>query len=230
MTRTLLLLLFLAWLPAASAAPAKSDDEIPSGALYRYQTEEGQMVVSSTLPREAIAAGYQILDRHGRVIREVEPAPTQQDLERLEARRQAKLQQERQREEDKRLKRLYAGPEDAIRARDRQLEALKLNIEYTRNNIGQLEEKLSQEVSAAASHERKGREVPESVRQTIERYQRQLGELNQEIEDYKTDMEDVRAEFAPIIERLRVLSRESDAPDAEATATESTAPEDQAGQ
>lgn len=236
MTRILIFLMFLAWLPigTASAAPErpKSEEEIPPGALYRYQTQEGQVVVTSTLPREAIATGYEILDRHGRTIRKVEPAPTQEDLERLEARRQEKLQRERQREEDKRLRRLYAGPEDAIRARDRQLEALRLNIEYTRNSIGQVEEKLSEEISVAADYERKGQAVPESVRGAIERYQRQLRELNQEIEQYEADMEEVRAEFKPIIERLRVLAGKNDNTDtgAEATATESPGPEDQPGQ
>lgn len=199
---------------------------IPRGALYRYEDEEGQMAVSSTLTREAIEAGYQILDRQGNVIKTVEPAPTEEELEEVKAKRERQRQLERQKREDKRLLRLYAGPEDAIRARDRQLEALKLNIGYTRNNIKQVEDKLSGEISAAARFERQGKEVPESIQATIDRYQRQLSELNEEVAQYKRDMEAVRAEFEPIIKRLRALT---DEPAPKADGKESV-PENQTGQ
>lgn len=208
------------------AAPdeAKKEDAIPTGALYRYRTGAGQMVVSSTLPREAIQAGYEIIDRNGQVIREVAPAPTEADRERAARERRRKEEQRRQEKEDKRLLRLYAGPEDARRARDRQLEALRLNISYTRNNMQQVKGKLSGEVSAAARYERQGKEVPEAILANINRFQRQLKDLEMEISEYEQDMAQIRAEFAPIIERLRVLTGD------DSNASAQSAPEDQAAE
>lgn len=195
--------------PTVMAQSSDEERELPPGAVYRYETADGGIELTNRLPPEAVKRGYEILDRQGRVIEKVAPAMTEEEREKLKEQEQRKRAAARQKKEDEKLLRLYAGPSDAERARDRQIDALQVNISYTRNNIDQLKDKLAREVSAAARHERQGREVPESIHEAIDHYQSQIDELEREIGEYEREIKSVRQEFKPIIERLKVITDEN---------------------
>ena len=197
------LVLALLALPVLTPAAPKQNE--PAGeVMYRYTKPDGTLAVSATLNEQAIHAGYQVLDHNGRVLRREPPAPPEEQARRRQA-MEAEQQAQRQAERDKELERLYAGPEDAVRARERQIEALELRISYATNTLAQLEEKRDQEVSLAARAERAGRPVPEGTRQAIEEYQRRMAHVRQEIAGYEKDKQAVREQYAPIIERLEEL-------------------------
>ncbi|MBM1142249.1 hypothetical protein GN155_000580 [Alcanivorax sp. ZXX171] len=186
----------------AMAAPAR--DDVAGEVMYRYTTPDGNLALSATLTQQAIHSGYQVLDHKGQVLKEVAPAPPEAQA-RLRREMEAKRRAEQQAARDEELKRLYAGPEDAERARERQVDALELKIGYARNTLGQLEDKRDAEVSDAARAERAGRAVPEGTREAIRRYNRRLEDTRAEIEAYQRDIEAVRKQYEPIIERLRQL-------------------------
>ncbi|GEM_PF-277689 len=187
----------------------KGQRDVPPGAVFRYEREDGSTSISSSLTDEAIQQGYEVLNRNGRVIRTVEPALTQQERQELKEEKERKREQKQQQKRDEKLLRLYAGPGDARRARDRQIEALEVNISYTRNSLEGVKEKLDREVSNAAEFERRGDQVPKSVQDSIDHFQSQIEEYKKEIEEYKKDIQDVRAEYRPIIERLKVIAPDS---------------------
>lgn len=187
----------------AMAAPARDNDGAGE-VMYRYTTPDGNLALSATLTQQAIHSGYQVLDHKGQVLKEVAPAPPEAQA-RLRREMEAKRRAEQQAARDEELKRLYAGPEDAERARERQVDALELKIGYARNTLGQLEDKRDAEVSDAARAERAGRAVPEGTREAIRRYNRRLEDTRAEIEAYQRDIEAVRKQYEPIIERLRQL-------------------------
>ncbi len=190
------------WPVQAPAAPKQKE---PAGeVMYRYTKSDGTLAVSATLNEQAIHAGYQVLDLSGRVLRREPAAPPEEQARRREA-MEARQQAQQQAERDKELERLYAGPEDAVRARDRQLEALELRISYATNTLAQLEEKRDEEVSLAARAERAGRPVPEGTRQAIDDYQRRMAHVRREIAGYEKDKQAVREQYAPIIDRLEEL-------------------------
>ena len=198
--------LVLALLALPILTPAAPKQNEPAGeVMYRYTKPDGTLAVSATLNEQAIHAGYQVLDHNGRVLRRAPPAPPEEQARRRQA-MAAEQQAQRQAERDKELERLYAGPEDAVRARERQIEALELRISYATNTLAQLEEKRDQEVSLAARAERAGRPVPEGTRQAIEEYQRRMAHVRQEIAGYEKDKQAVREQYAPIIERLEELA------------------------
>ena len=199
-----ILLLWLALLPVLALAASKQNESV-GDVMYRYTKPDGTLAVSATLNEQAIHAGYQVLDHNGRVLRREPPAPPEEQARRRQA-MAAEQQAQRQAERDKELERLYAGPEDAVRARERQIEALELRISYATNTLAQLEEKRDQEVSLAARAERAGRPVPEGTRQAIEEYQRRMAHVRQEIAGYEKDKQAVREQYAPIIERLEELA------------------------
>lgn len=187
------------------AASAKTDPEaLPPGALYRFRNASGSLMISSVLPEQAIYTGYEIIDNRGRVLRVVEPAMPEEE--------RRKLQEEmRLRQQDNQLKRLYPTPEDAERARDRQIASLRLGIDYARGIISQLDSKLAAEVASAADAERAGKPVPEAVQANIELYTRQIREQDDKIVDIEKDIGVVNEDFAPIIRRLREIEREQQA-------------------
>lgn len=198
--------LVLALLALPILTPAAPKQNEPAGeVMYRYTKPDGTLAVSATLNEQAIHAGYQVLDHNGRVLRREPPAPPEEQARRRQA-MAAEQQAQRQAERDKELERLYAGPEDAVRARERQIEALELRISYATNTLAQLEEKRDQEVCLAARAERAGRPVPEGTRQAIEEYQRRMAHVRQEIAGYEKDKQAVREQYAPIIERLEELA------------------------
>lgn len=208
MMRRLVTLILIAGLsaPALAAPPVKAktggaDQMLPEGAMYRYTDEENRLVITHTLPQEAIYLGYEIIDAQGRVLDRVAKALPEE--ERL---RQREELSQRRRDED--LRKLYPTAGDAERARDRKVGAIKLNIDYAQNTIGQLNTKLAAEVSAAAKLEKAGREIPKNMQATIDQFNRQIREQNVVVDQLNKDIEAVNQEFDGIIKRLRQLGYE----------------------
>lgn len=186
--------------PAESSA-TKADEVLPPGALYRFRNAAGNLMISSVLPEQAIKRGYEIIDNRGRVLRVVEPAMAEEERRKIK-------EEMRTRQQDNQLKRLYSTPEDAERARDRQIDSLRLSIDYARGIISQLDGKLAAEVASAADAERAGQPVPEAVQANIELYTRQIREQEGKIADLEKDIGVVSEEFAPIIRRLYEIESE----------------------
>lgn len=183
--------------PLLAESGKLASEVMPQGAYFRHISKEGVVQLNRTLTRDAIRRGYQLLDANGRVLEEVEGV----NLNDEEARK-ARMEQARQAREDKELLRLYAGPDDAVRARDRKIDALELSISYEENNLAQLQMKLDDEIATAARSERAGSPVPEGVEEAIDRLKRQISNSEGKLADFDQEMEDVNAEYTPIIERL----------------------------
>lgn len=197
----LVLVLALALSAPLWARSGKLASEVmPQGAYFRHVSPDGVVHLNRTLRTEAIQNGYQLLDAHGRVLEEVEGV----ELNDEEA-RELRMQQARQAREDKELLRLYAGPEDAVRARDRKIDALELSISYEENNLAQLQMKLDDEIATAARSERAGREVPDGVQNAIDRLKRQISNSEAKLKGFDQEIEDVNKEYTPIIERLTAI-------------------------
>jgi len=184
--------------PPTGSFRVTDPDALPPGALYRYRKEDGSLVISGVLEEPAVQSGYEVIDSRGRVLRTVDAAIPEDERRRMQ-------QDMRVRQQDNQLRRLYPTPGDAERARDRQIASMRLNIDYARNIILQLDGKLSAEVAKAAEAERAGRNIPEVVQADIDLYTRQIREQEEKIESIHQDIADVGAEFEPIITRLREI-------------------------
>ncbi len=196
----LILVLILSAPTLAARFGQRASERMPDGAYFRHVTADGVVHLNRTLTTDAMRNGYQLLDQHGRVLEDVEGV----NLNDEEA-RQIRLQRARQAREDKELLRLYAGPEDAVRARDRKIDALELSISYEENSLAQLQMKLDDEIAVAARNERAGREVPEGVHEVIERLKRQIDATEEKLAGFEADIDAAREEFAPIIQRLKEI-------------------------
>lgn len=199
----LILVLVLSAPTLAARFGQRASERMPQGAYFRHVTADGVVHMNRTLTTDAMRSGYQLLDQYGRVLEDVEGVNLNDD----EA-RQIRLQRARQAREDKELLRLYAGPEDAVRARDRKIDALELSISYEENSLAQLQMKLDDEIAVAARNERAGREVPEGVHEVIERLKRQIDATEEKLAGFEADIDAAREEFAPIIQRLKEIEEE----------------------
>jgi len=200
MRRVALILVLMASAPALAGTGQRASERMPEGAYFRHFSADGVMHLNRTLTPDAIRSGYQLLDESGRILEDVEGV----NLNDEEARKM-RLERARQAREDKELLRMYAGPDDAVRARDRKIDALKLSISYEENSLAQLQMKLDEEIAVAARNERAGREVPEVVQQAIERLKRQIEMTEEKLQEFEIDIDAAKKEFAPIIQRLKEI-------------------------
>lgn len=180
----------------------RASERMPDGAYFRHFSDDGVMHLNRTLTADAIRSGYQLLDESGRILEDVKGV----NLNDEEA-RAMRLQRARQARRDEELLRLYAGPEDAARARDRKIDALELSISYEENSLVQLQTKLDDEIAVAARNERAGTEVPDAVREAIQRLKRQIEMTEEKLLEFETDIEAAKQEYAPIIQRLKEIEK-----------------------
>lgn len=132
--------------------------------LYRYVDDKGVTVLGNRVPPEFVSRGYEVLDSNGRVREVIPAAPTPEELE---AHRQAKEAQERQRQSDTTLLRLYSSQADLDRAHARQLAQIESLIQSARGEIDGVQDQREALQQRAAVQERAGREIDEQILQDL---------------------------------------------------------------
>lgn len=173
--------------------------------MYRYENDQGVMVINHTVPPEFVHKGYDVLSSSGRLLQRVPRALTPDELAARSIEEQAAMDRVRQEQADKKLLTIFSKPEDAERARDRKMEALDVYINVTRGNIIKLQGDFDNAQSQAAQRERAGQEVPEYLVQNMDSLRRQIEQAEASIVEKEQEKEVIRAEYAKDIERLRVL-------------------------
>ncbi|MFL1483074.1 DUF4124 domain-containing protein [Marinobacter sp. LN3S78] len=176
--------------------------------MYRYKDDNGQMVISNTVPQEASTRGYEILNSQGRVVDRVDPAPTEEELQQRAEEERRQQEAAEQRERDKALLRRYRHPDDAVRALHRKIDELEGLNQLKQGNISVIESQLDSEQSKAADLERSGRDIPESTLDKIDRLEQQIRELEAEINAQNREMEKIRESYVEDIERLEVITEQ----------------------
>lgn len=184
------LMLMLGLLAPALAASAE---------LYRYVDDRGVVVLDRHgVPPQHIGRGYQVLNEQGRVIREIPPAPTAEEFERLQTDKARAAA-------DARLLRLYASVEDVQRAEARRLAELDSVIGLTQGNLQALRNQQGNLQQQAANHERAGRDVPENLLAQIANLVKEQASLQRDLRRYETVRAEAQASFAGDRQRIAEL-------------------------
>lgn len=182
-------------------------DAMAATRMYRYENEQGVLVIDYSVPPELVHKGYEVLNTHGRVIETVPRALTTKELEAKGVEEMKRLNAARQAEQDKKLLAIFSGPADAERARDRKIEALDVYINVTRGNILKLREDFNNTQAQAAERERAGQPVQDFQIEKIDSLQRQIDQAEESILEKEKEKDVIRAEYAKDIERLRELEK-----------------------
>lgn len=203
MRKLLLTFVSLAFVAGVVSAADGGAGKGPVSYLYKYKNDKGVMVIENAIPPEYARKGYQVITRSGQVVQDVPPATdTGVDPEAAKKQREAAALASRR---DGELRRLYSAPADAERMRNRQMDAITLKIDFAKSQLVQVNSKRKQEVEQAAKLERKGGVVPPHMKESIGRLDRQVADQEAQIKALEADKEKIRAEFDPVIERLKVI-------------------------
>lgn len=127
---------------------------------YRYLDDNGVKVLNHIIPPRFAQKGYEVLNSSGKVIRVVPPAPTKEQIAKIEAKRSL-LQ------DFKRISRRYSSIDDIEAAKQRRLSNLDTNIALLRGNISGLNTQIDNLTSKAADRERAGKAIPKALLQQI---------------------------------------------------------------
>ena len=176
--------------------------------MYRYTDENGQIVISSTIPQEASRRGYDILSKNGRVIETIDPEPTEEEIAAREAEEKRQAEAERQRELDRKLLERYSHPDEAVRAMHRKIRELQGLNQLKRGNISVIVSQLDSEQSRAADLERSGRDIPEATLEKIRRLEAQIRDIEREINSQNANIKALQERFEADIERLEEITGE----------------------
>jgi len=174
--------------------------------MYRYIDENGQMVISNTVPQEATKRGYDILGSQGQLLDSVAPALTEEEIAAREAEKQRQKELEKQREQDRLLLKRFSSADQAVRAMHRKVREMESLIQLKRGNIAVLTSQLDTERSRAANMERAGKTIPETTLTKIRRLEDQVRAIEREISAQEQDIEQLRAEFKADIQRLEEIT------------------------
>ncbi|MCL5043385.1 MAG: DUF4124 domain-containing protein [Gammaproteobacteria bacterium] len=173
-----------------------------SGVLYRYTNDQGVTVLDRRVPPEAVARGYEVLDRQGRVRRTVPAALTPEERQ---AKRRAEAEQAEQAAADANLLRLYSSVADLDRAHARQIEQIDTLIDSSEANILDLQAQREALERRAAAAERAGREVDARILSELVEVDNESLRLQRLILNKQEEKQHVDADYAHKRERLEQL-------------------------
>lgn len=175
--------------------------------LYRYVDDKGVTVLGNRVPPEFVSRGYEVLDSNGRVREVIPAAPT---AEELKANRAAREAQDRQRQSDTTLLRLYSSQADLDRAHARQLAQIESLIQAARSEIDGVQDQREGLQERAAVQERAGREIDPQILQDLAHADAETQRLERLIEAKQAEIKEVRANFVHQRARLGYLLGASD--------------------
>lgn len=177
--------------------------------LYRYTNKDGNMVVDYRIPPEYVAAGYEVLNDKGVVIRVVprelsEEERASRDIEeRLAA--EAAAEQKRLQEWDESLLLRYSTIEDIEAARERALRDLRIRVSILKSNKRSLKQQVESYQAQAADQERQGRAVDAAHLKAIEDLQAEIATTDRYISDRQEEIAAVSEGFQKDIDRFGQL-------------------------
>lgn len=184
--------------------------------LYRYYDDNHRPTITDSVTYDHITRGYDELTSSLQFLRHIPAQRILNDEEQAAARAKREAAAQRKRD-DEQLQRLYATVRDAESARDRQIDALQLLIDYDNNTQAGLRQKRTEEAKKAAGFERAGKPVPKELRSSISNLDRQIQSYVGANNERRAEQNKIRKDFQAVIERLKFLnekkSAESPSPD-----------------
>lgn len=188
-----------------AASTAYAEKEAPSRVYYRYVNEQGNTVLNHSIPPQYVRRGYEVVSLSGEVLRVVEPAPSEEDAERI-AREKATLAE--QAKEDALLRRRYSNLNDIDAIKSRSLLELKSNIDILQGNLSSTRQQIERQQSQAAALERGGRTVPPETFKLISDLQTEEQDIQLQIKHRELEYQSLSDKFDQDRQRFEELLRE----------------------
>ncbi|WP_438971293.1 DUF4124 domain-containing protein [Methylophaga sp.] len=192
-----------------------------AGQLYRFPDENGVLTLSRSLPPEAAQKGYDILDDDSmRLIQRVAPAPTADEIAEMETQkaveieRQKRIELEAQEAEKQRAKQAridrtllvtYSTEKALIKARDKELNYRKEQIETYKSKLPDLKENLVEIQKEAADRELGGGKITTNMQKRLDAAHEEIEVRKKAIERFQAEIDVLAEKYESDLRRLRYL-------------------------
>ena len=174
--------------------------------LYRYTNEAGVKVLTYSIPAKYIPNGYEIVDSSGRLIEVVQPELSPEAKAEAAA---AKAEMEERQTRDRKLLKRYSRVGDIEAAKNRKLAEISADINILRGNVLNLNNEIGKLQSQAATMERRGQSVPDTILDNIDSIKKELVVIADRIElrerEYRVQVD----KFDEDMNRFLVIKREN---------------------
>ncbi len=200
--------IFLASMVPNDAIAAKSGNS--KMRMYKYKDKNGLTILKDYLPSEVVPRGYTVVDKYGNTIEVVAPVQTKEEKAAEKLRRQlAKIEETKiraQLKRDNELLRQFTTTEDLIRARENQLNSIRVEIGIRASNTNRIKRQLKKYQSKAAVFERRGQPIPKALQDNIGVSLKQISNSDKFITEKNAEQDKVTARFDIDIKRFDELN------------------------
>lgn len=196
-------------LACASVSVSAAQQRARSVELYKFENEDGVVVLAHSIPPELVYKGYTVVNPDGTVLRVVPRQLTPKEIEerdRKEAEEKAaEASRVAQAHNDEELTKLYASTNDIIEARDRKLQSIDGVIATTKANIVRLKQQKQHLEEQAAQRERDGLLPSPEILQNLQILTTQIGDKEREVETREMEKEQTSEQFQRDLARFQEL-------------------------
>ena len=160
--------------------------------FFRFHDENGILVMSQSIPNDRVKYGYEIVDKHGRVLQTVEPQLSEEAYQR-------KLEMEAALRECNqalvRVRNLYHSESDIDYTEEQALESIDTQITNTKANLSHVRNQRQELEAQAAQQDLSGQKISAALLDNIESARKQESNLEEQIERWYEDKLQVRADY-----------------------------------
>lgn len=168
---------------------------------YRYYDNRGIANISSSVTPAHIRQGYEALDKNMQVIRKNRAYNVEADLKQAPQR----AAQAKQLENDQKLKKAYNNSKVATQKRNIALQSIKKQISFQQSQLKQLQNDRVQFKRDEMEYTRKGKAVPEQLKNNLTYNLNNLSSLKENIQSLQVSYLNTQAEYDKVIARLKAI-------------------------
>jgi hypothetical protein len=182
---------------------------IQASNLYRYKNEQGTTVMTRNLPAKYAKNGYDVIDKHGRVIQTVERQLTAEEFAQksktVNLAKQQQAAKEAQEAYDISLLKRFSFVSDIEAEQTRRVEELKTRITILNSNLKAVRQEVDAEYLKAANLERSNRKVGELIQGRIQQLEQQILSTEALLDKHQNDIVELNKEYERDIRRFKEL-------------------------
>ncbi len=182
--------------------------------MYRYQDEQGKQVISSTLPADASANGYEIISPRGNVIERVAPELTQEQIQAIEQDQKEAVQaeqraqelekaQQAERKKDTMLLKMFSHEQDIIRSKNEKVSAIEVQQSIMNENLKRLHEQLIKAEDRVKTLMSMDKVVPMQLKDTIAETKVQIHEHEDFVNRKEKEKNQIESQYKQMLDRFR---------------------------
>lgn len=173
----------------------------PKAKWYRYYDSKGVANISTNVTPNHIRHGYEALDQNMQVIQRAKPYNVDKDLKQAPQR----AAQAKQQEADIKLQRAYTNSKVATEKRDAALASTQKQMQFHQDQLKQLQTDRIAFKRQEMEYQRKGKDVPKSLQDTLDYNARNIDDKKKAIQALQAHARKTQADYAKIISRLATL-------------------------